>query len=221
MARKDKKNTNLVENVKEINQWYYTYSFNKGDYNFSGSFVPCLRALQQLRVRKLQLLWKFCPLFVCAVVAPSQETISSLEVLSTVCVRCSSSESGDYSFSGRFVHCLRARQQLRVRRLQLLWKICPLFACAVVVPNLETIASLEVLSTVCVRCSSSESGDYSFFGSFVHSLSALQQFRVGRLYLLGKLCPLFACAVVAPSPETIASLEVLSTVCVRCSSSES
>ena len=179
MARQDKKNTNLVENVKEINQWYYTYSFNKGDYNFSESFVHCLRALQQLRVRRL------------------------------------------YSFSENFVHCLRALQQLRVRRLQLLWQFCPLFACVVVASSQETIASLEVLSTVCVRCSSSESGDYSFSGRFVHCLRALQQFRIRRLQLLWKFCPLFVGAVVAPSQETIASLEVLSTVCVRYSSSQS
>ena len=159
MARQDKKNTNLVENVKEINQWYYTYSFNKGDYNFSESFVHCLRALQQLRVRRL------------------------------------------YSFSENFVHCLRALQQLRVRRLQLLWKFCPLFACVVVASSQETIASLEDLSTVCVRCSSSESGDYSFSGSFIHCLCALQQLRVKRLQLLWKFCPLYVCVIVARSQD--------------------
>jgi hypothetical protein len=142
-------------------------------------------------------------LFACAVVAPSHETIGSLEALSPVCVRCSSSESGNYSFSGSFVHCLcnfqrsyslltrsyyNACKQWKTfqRYYSLLtrsfyiackqWtklpekrKFCPLFACAVVAPSHETIGSLEALSPVCVRCSSSESGNYSFSGSFVNS----------------------------------------------------
>jgi hypothetical protein len=38
----------------------------------------------------------------------SEDYIASQKILFTVGVRCSSFESGDYSFSGSFVHCLHA-----------------------------------------------------------------------------------------------------------------
>lgn len=72
-------------------------------------------------------------LFACAVVAPSRDTISSPEGLSTVCVHCSSSESRDYDFSGS----------------------CVQFVCAVVAPSQET-SFAGCFCTDCVRCSISE-----------------------------------------------------------------
>jgi hypothetical protein len=131
-------------------------------------------------------------LFACAVVAPSQETIASLEVLSTVCVRCSSSESGDESFSESFVHCIRSYYSARkqwtklpeillspdselLQHMQTVDKTSREAMVSGLAPSQETISSLEVLSTVCVSCSSCESGDYSFYSELLQRTQTVEK----------------------------------------------